>query len=326
MTTRFADRLNRFLGRVTHKCAETDEDYSHVFSTRYTAYRRQDIIVERKDGWLFDHDFDFTENSFLTMTLIDDKFASTFRIHVASKLSEPLPSRGVFEDLIDPHLAAGLTVVDPTRLAARLDDARTYPELPFIALRPAWLAAEHFDADIVLATVAVRAHAVLSTGIRLQDALRAARLPESALQDRLHGPGFPGGEAGGRDAIPVFPLDALGTGSAVRRTEQGARLGGRTGSPAINRRRQSRGRTRPRPRAIVAGLAERGRAGSPAINRRRQLRGRTRLRPRAIVAALAERGSAVSDRAYRRRRKSTPWRTPCGAQRRCRRSKQRAGA
>ena len=154
MTTRFADRLNRFLGRVTHKCAETDEDYGHVFSTRYTAYRRQDIIGERKDGWLFDHDFDFTENSFLTMTLIDDKFASTFRIHVASKLSDPLPSRGVFEDLIDPHLAAGLTVVDPTRLAARFDDARTFPELPFIALRPAWLAAEHFDADVVLATVA----------------------------------------------------------------------------------------------------------------------------------------------------------------------------
>jgi hypothetical protein len=32
--------------------------------------------------------------------------------------------------------------------------SRRLPELPFLALRPAWLAAVHFDADIVLATVA----------------------------------------------------------------------------------------------------------------------------------------------------------------------------
>ena len=88
------------------------------------------------------------------MTSINGEFASTFRIHVAQSTEEKLPSRTVFSDLIDPYLDAGFTVVDPTRLAARLEVSRRLPELPFLALRPAWLAAAHFDADIVLATVA----------------------------------------------------------------------------------------------------------------------------------------------------------------------------
>ena len=125
-----------------------------IFTTRYGAYRRQNIIEQREDRWLFDQDFDFTQNCFLTMTSIDHEFVSTFRIHVGRDLSAALPSRRVFGDLIDPYLSAGLTVVDPTRLAARLEASKAYPELPFAALRPAWLAAEHFDADIVLATVA----------------------------------------------------------------------------------------------------------------------------------------------------------------------------
>ena len=88
------------------------------------------------------------------MTSINGEFASTFRIHVARNPREALPSRAVFSDLVDPYLRAGFTVVDPTRLAARLEMSRRYPELPFLALRPAWLAGVQFDADVVLATVA----------------------------------------------------------------------------------------------------------------------------------------------------------------------------
>ncbi len=88
------------------------------------------------------------------MTSVSGEFASTFRVHIAQSTKEKLPSRAVFSDLIDPYLDAGCTVVDPTRLAAQLDISRRLPELPFLALRPAWLAAAHFDADIVLATVA----------------------------------------------------------------------------------------------------------------------------------------------------------------------------
>ena len=88
------------------------------------------------------------------MTSIGDEFVSTFRIHYANRLWQTLPSRRVFSDLIDPYLRAGFTVVDPTRLAARLEASRKYTELPFLALRPSWLAAVYLEAGIVLATAA----------------------------------------------------------------------------------------------------------------------------------------------------------------------------
>ena len=153
--TRFADKIVNLMGSVTHRCASTDEDRELIFRTRYQAYRRREKIDERIDLQLYDREYDNTPNAFLTMTSIRGEFASTFRIHVANTIEETLPSRAVFSDLIDPHLRAGYTVVDPTRLAARLEASRTYPELPFLALRPAWLTAVHFNADIVIATVAV---------------------------------------------------------------------------------------------------------------------------------------------------------------------------
>jgi hypothetical protein len=75
-------------------------------------------------------------------------------VHVGNGEHALLPSLAVFPDAIRPPLRAGLTVVDPTRLAARLDASVKHPELPYVALRPAWLASEHYGADLVLATVA----------------------------------------------------------------------------------------------------------------------------------------------------------------------------
>jgi hypothetical protein len=194
VSTRFTERLNGFLRRVTHRCASTRDDFDNIFSTRYLAYRRQNIIDSIEYESLFDPEYDFTRNSFLTIINIDSIFASTFRVHVARHISEPLPSRRVFGDLIDPYLGAGLTVVDPTRLAARLEASRAYSELPFVALRPAWLAAEHFSADIVLATVAIDHTQFYKRVFGYRTISEPRDYPKSAIQDRLSGAGFPSSE------------------------------------------------------------------------------------------------------------------------------------
>jgi hypothetical protein len=152
---RFSDKIIDIMPNVRHRIALTDEDRDLVFRARYQAYHRQHIIDERRDMRLFDAEYDDAPNSFLTMTSIRGEFVGTFRVSIGNAGQDTLPSRAVFSDLIDPYLRSGVTVVDPTRLAACLSASRTYPELPFLALRPAWLASMHFDADIVLATVAV---------------------------------------------------------------------------------------------------------------------------------------------------------------------------
>ncbi len=112
------------------------------------------MINFREDGVLYDTVYDELDNGHITLSYIDDEFAATFRVHVGNSEHPVLPSLAVFPDAIRPPLLAGLTVVDPTRLAARLDASVKHPELPYVALRPAWLASEHYGADLVLATVA----------------------------------------------------------------------------------------------------------------------------------------------------------------------------
>ena len=88
------------------------------------------------------------------MTFIDGELASAMTLHIASDESDALPSLGAFSDVIVPRIGSGCSIVEATRPSARLEFARRLPELSYIALRPAWLAAEYFEADFVLTTVA----------------------------------------------------------------------------------------------------------------------------------------------------------------------------
>lgn len=150
--TRFSDRVIRFLERVEHRIARTDAEKEDVFKLRYDAYIRNDLINEREDHQLHDVDYDHCENSFITTTYIDGELAGTTRINIGVDSNAKLPSLGVFSDQVMPYLKAGKTVIELTRTAARLDFSGLFPELPYITLRPAFLAAEYFDADFAIAT------------------------------------------------------------------------------------------------------------------------------------------------------------------------------
>jgi hypothetical protein len=151
--SKFSDRMLRFLDRVEHRRADTRSEKEAVYRLRYEAYVRQGLIAPRTEGHLYDSAFDDASNSWITTTFIDGQLASTFRVHVATDENSPLPSLVPFSDAIMPRLRMGRVIVDPTRLAARLEFSRRFPELPYFALRPAWLAAEHFGADFVVATI-----------------------------------------------------------------------------------------------------------------------------------------------------------------------------
>ncbi len=131
-----------------------DSDRKLVYETRYAAYLRSGMILRDRDEIICDNKYDPAGNAWITMSYIDGVFASTLRLHVSNTPESILPSAAVFPDVIEPYLRAGQVVVDPTRLAARLDAASRHPELPYIATRPAWLAFEHFQADFAIATVA----------------------------------------------------------------------------------------------------------------------------------------------------------------------------
>lgn len=151
--SRFSDRVLRLLERVEYRCVTTPSEKELIYQLRYQAYVREGLIDPRADGRLYDEVFDETPNAWITAAFIDGELASTVRVHAASDENSALPSLGPFSDLIMPKLRAGRMMIDPTRLAAHVELARRIPELPYIALRPAWVAGEHFQADFGLVSI-----------------------------------------------------------------------------------------------------------------------------------------------------------------------------
>jgi hypothetical protein len=151
-TSRFSERILRLLQRVEHRVAKTPGEKEAVFRLRYEAYIRNGLIDARDDELLRDQRYDDAPNTWITATFIDGELAATTRVNFGNSESANLPSLGVFSDVILPHLRAGRVIVDFTRAAARLEASRRYPELPYVALRPGYMAAEHFDADFAVAT------------------------------------------------------------------------------------------------------------------------------------------------------------------------------
>ena len=150
--TRFADRAQKLLDRSQHRCARSRVEREAVERLRREVDNRRGLIELRPVGRSYEEALDGAPNAWVTTTSIDGELASTLRIHVSCHERDRLPSLDVFPEVIRPRLRIGRTIVDLTRLAARLEPARRFPELPYLALRPGWLAAEYFDADFVVVT------------------------------------------------------------------------------------------------------------------------------------------------------------------------------
>jgi hypothetical protein len=150
-TSRFSDRILRFLERVEHRVARTPAEREAAYRLRYEAYIRDGRIEPRADGRLHDERYDDAPNGRIMTTFIDGELAGTTRVHVASDESAVLPALAAFSDLIAPHLRMGRVMTDFTRTAARLELSKQFPELPYVILRPAFLANAYFDADFAIA-------------------------------------------------------------------------------------------------------------------------------------------------------------------------------
>jgi hypothetical protein len=151
-TSRFSARLLRFLERVEHRVARTADQREAVYRLRYQGYLRNGLMTERADGQLYDPKYDDGPNAWVTMTLIDGELAGTTRINVAHGDYSGLPASHAYPEVMAARLVDWPVVVEFTRLAARLELSSAYPELAYMIMRPAFLAAEHFGADLAVAS------------------------------------------------------------------------------------------------------------------------------------------------------------------------------
>jgi len=150
--TRFADRASQLLKRVQYRRIDTEVEKEAVFRQRYEAYLREGGI-DPSDKQIFHDSFDQAPNVWIVGLFVDGELASSMRIHVASKEGDVLPAAVAFPDAVLPHLRAGKILVDTTRFVTSPDFSRRYPQLPVLAIRTPWMAAEYFQADTILATL-----------------------------------------------------------------------------------------------------------------------------------------------------------------------------
>jgi hypothetical protein len=151
-TPSLSDRVLSLLRKVEYRQATTDQEKEAIYRLRYEAYLREGALTPSFARRLSDK-YDDLDNSWTFGIYIGGELASSIRINVASSDFPEIPAMGVFADILEPELAAGKVLVDPTRFVADHEMARLYPELHYVAVRLAWISGEYFHPDLAIATV-----------------------------------------------------------------------------------------------------------------------------------------------------------------------------
>jgi N-acyl-L-homoserine lactone synthetase len=147
-----SDRVIALLRRIDYRRADTLEEKEAIFKLRYAAYLREGAIPPNASERFCDA-LDNTDNAWIFGIYVEGELVSSIRLHVATRQLPKLPALGVFSDLLSPTLAAGRTIVDPTRFVIDRTASRRYPQLCYVTTRLAWLASEYFNTNLLLATV-----------------------------------------------------------------------------------------------------------------------------------------------------------------------------
>jgi hypothetical protein len=152
--SRYADRVLHLLERVEYRRAETEEEKRAIYRLRHEAYIRAGTVAPRSSG-LFHDPLGESPNAWLIGLHVDGDLASALRLHVSASPTAPLPAMASFHDVVEPHLKAGRTIIDASRFVSKLEYSQRFSEIPYITLRPAFLAEEFFDADYITAACLV---------------------------------------------------------------------------------------------------------------------------------------------------------------------------
>lgn len=189
--TTFTDRVARLVASIDYRRADSVEDREAIFRLRYAAYRREGGISANTDK-MFRDQFDDTDNGYLFGLYIGDQLATAIRLHAASSAHPDFPSLKVFHDYLQPELDAGKVLIDTTRFVADERLSRLHRGLPFATVRLCVLAAEHFNADHVLAAVRTEHQAWYGRSFNLEVVCEPRPYPQLAKPISLMTVNFPG--------------------------------------------------------------------------------------------------------------------------------------
>jgi hypothetical protein len=138
--------------RVNYRPIETREEKDQLYLMRYRAYRRGGLIPASEAERYGDR-YDDAPNALTFGVHIDGELCSSIRLHLLTSEQRMSFTSELFSDVLYPRLDKGEVFIDPARFVADPEKARRFPELPYLTLRLAYMACEHFNVDTGLALV-----------------------------------------------------------------------------------------------------------------------------------------------------------------------------
>ena len=98
----------RYLDYVEYRRIETQEDFEDIEHLRYKAYKAANVLPVAAPSMIDDADFD--RHAYVFGIYYFEELVSTIRLHHVTP-SHPLSqSEGVFPDVMEAYLDAGLTI------------------------------------------------------------------------------------------------------------------------------------------------------------------------------------------------------------------------
>jgi N-acyl-L-homoserine lactone synthetase len=166
---RVTDKVERLLERTTYRRVDSKHELENVRRLRYEAYLREGAILDNEQRQLIDA-FDSTGNVYNIGVYVDGELTSALRLHPLRDGKERSPAIETFRDVLEPKIAAGKVVLDPNRFVVDYRLARVHMYLPYVTLRPTYLAAVYFGANLVTMTCRAEHQAFYLRGFEAQRA------------------------------------------------------------------------------------------------------------------------------------------------------------
>jgi N-acyl amino acid synthase FeeM len=138
--------------RVDYRLIETPEEKDLIYLMRYRAYLHGGLISPSETLRVTDR-YDNSPNVWLFGIFVDGELCGSFRLHVLTSEWRDSYTTELFGDILHPRLDRGEVFIDPARFTADPENARRFPELPYLTVRLAYMACDYFNADTGLAMV-----------------------------------------------------------------------------------------------------------------------------------------------------------------------------
>jgi hypothetical protein len=138
--------------RVDYRLMETPEEKDCIYLMRYKAYLHGGVTAPSESQRVSDR-YDDAPNAWVFGVYVDGELCSSLRLNVLTSECRISGTADLFADVLYPRLDRGEVFIDPLRFAADPEKARRFPELPYLTVRLAYMACEHFNADTGLALV-----------------------------------------------------------------------------------------------------------------------------------------------------------------------------